>query len=113
MSKRVTYDEAFERVAAAINALGDWPAGGFYANTLETAMLSLATLQVAMIAKAEADGPPKNRGPEPRHVFRLKLTDEELTGLRALKRACKTTLSDEDFAQFVIREHLYRKGFHP
>lgn len=113
MSKRVTYDEAFERVAAAINALGDWPAGGFYANTLETAMLSLATLQVAMISKAEADGPPKSFTPPPRHVLHFNLTDEELTGLRALMRASKTSLDEADFAQFVIREHLYRKGFHP
>lgn len=111
--KPITPEDALARIAAALEALGDWPAGGLYANALETAALSLTALQTAVALKSTAKGPPQTPGTGTRHVFRFVLTDEELTGLRAAMRVCRTDLKEADFAQFLVREALHRKGFHP
>ena len=112
----ITDEEACERLGRALEVLGN---KGPYSNgevAVRSAMNGINNLIGMLLARIDGIPPEsldKHRIAPNRHLLRLTLTDEELTGLQAMKRACKTTLSDEDFAQFVIREHLYRKGFHP
>lgn len=110
--KRVTAKDALLRMQEAADLL-DVPAGGEYANALATARVDMLTFAAAVLTMSQKKGPLEKPGPSPRHLFVLRLTDEELSGLRAMMVASKTSLKEADFAQFIIREHLYRKGFHP
>ncbi|TXH18078.1 MAG: hypothetical protein E6R03_02770 [Hyphomicrobiaceae bacterium] len=114
MSTEISPEEAYERLAKAVQVLGNPRLGSFGGNALEVAIRALTDIQLSTLLKIDGVSTEKFRVKATnQHPIKMILTDEELTGLHAMKRASKTTLSDEEFARFIIREHLHRKGFHP